>query len=107
MQPLVVIVAIVFKWEKLDYVVPFIIYPNRNLFQNEDQKLLAWDGTLSLQQKETSQTIIDSIQKNQTRLLWAVAGAGKTEMLFEGIEAACRKTNEFVWLAHVLMSVWS
>lgn len=59
-----------------------------NAFIVRDEKPLAWLGTLSKQQKEASETIIETIKNNQKRLLWAVTGAGKTEMLFEGIEYA-------------------
>lgn len=46
---------------------------------------LAWDGTLSDQQSQASDDIIHSINHKETRLIWAVAGAGKTEMLFKGL----------------------
>lgn len=62
-----------------------------NAFPNPTKNLLAWKGTLSNQQKEASDMIITTIQKNETRLLWAVTGAGKTEMLFEGIAYALKK----------------
>lgn len=59
-----------------------------NAFIVKEKNPLAWLGTLSKQQKEASNTIIETIKNNQTRLLWAVTGAGKTEMLFAGIEYA-------------------
>jgi competence protein ComFA len=65
--------------------------PEPNLFEMKDQKLLAWGGTLSAQQSEGSARLIESVQKNETHLLWAVAGAGKTEMLFEGIAYALQQ----------------
>ncbi|PGS52623.1 DNA/RNA helicase [Bacillus sp. AFS041924] len=49
---------------------------------------LEWDGKLSPQQKEASLKVVEAVIENQNLLLWAVCGAGKTEMLFEGIEAA-------------------
>ena len=55
------------------------------------ENILEWNGKLSDQQAEASEAIIQSIHKNETRLLWAVAGAGKTEMLFSGIEEAIRQ----------------
>lgn len=64
--------------------------PEPNNFEIEDS-VLEWDVTLSKQQQEASEAIVSSIQKNETRLLWAVAGAGKTEMLFQGIEVALRQ----------------
>ena len=76
----------------------FYSLKEENAFQQQEEKLLAWEGTLSKQQKEASDMIIQSIQQNETRLLWAVTGAGKTEMLFEGIEYAL-KHNKRVCLA--------
>ena len=55
------------------------------------EKPLEWNGKLSDQQIEASEAIIRSIHKSEIRLLWAVAGAGKTEMLFLGIEEAIRQ----------------
>lgn len=62
-----------------------------NHFTIDEEKVLAWEGTLSEQQKEASQTIVKTIKNNETRLLWAVTGAGKTEMLFEGIAYALKR----------------
>lgn len=45
-----------------------------------------WDGQLSTQQKEASDRIIEAIENNEEMTCWAVAGAGKTEMIFRGIE---------------------
>ena len=39
--------------------------------------VLEWAVTLSKQQEEASVAIINSINQKETRLLWAVAGAGK------------------------------
>ncbi|WP_027108851.1 DEAD/DEAH box helicase [Lacticigenium naphthae] len=47
---------------------------------------LTWIGSLSKQQYRGSQIIKKAIQENNEQLVWAVTGAGKTEMLFEGIE---------------------
>lgn len=44
-----------------------------------------WTGTLSQQQKEGSNCILNSIKNRQPLLISAVTGAGKTEMLFESI----------------------
>lgn len=66
----------------------FYHLPEKNDFKNEQSTCLQWKGTLSEQQKEASDTIVETIKKKETRLIWAVAGAGKTEMLFKGIEYA-------------------
>ena len=56
-----------------------------NAFPIPKKEILHWQGTLSKQQQEASNDIVQTIKKDQTRLLWAVTGAGKTEMLYEGI----------------------
>ena len=68
----------------------FYHLPETNEFKDTHLNELKWEGELSIQQAEASETIVESIQKNETRLLWAVAGAGKTEMLFKGIEYALK-----------------
>ena len=60
----------------------------QNAFSTRDSNLLAWSGKLSEQQQLASNKILETIAAKETRLLWAVAGAGKTEMLFPGIEKA-------------------
>lgn len=52
------------------------------------QKSLKWQGTLSPSQKEASIKIKEAVREKKELLVWAVCGAGKTEMLFEGIEEA-------------------
>jgi len=47
-----------------------------------------WQGTLSKGQQVASDHVNSAIQQNQEHLVWAVCGAGKTEVLFAGIEAA-------------------
>lgn len=65
----------------------FYFLPDPNQFQTK-RETLEWDVTLSKQQEEAANAIIHSVHQYETRLLWAVAGAGKTEMLFPGIEVA-------------------
>lgn len=48
-------------------------------------KLLAWSGQLSEGQKSASTRVVDAIRRNGELLVWAVCGAGKTEILFQGI----------------------
>lgn len=69
-----------------------------NDFHKQESKLLGWKGKLSEQQQQASNCIIETIKMKETRLLWAVAGAGKTEMLFSGIEKAL-KNKERVCIA--------
>lgn len=49
---------------------------------------LTWTGQLTDLQTEAAQQICDVIQTQQTHVLTAVTGAGKTEMLFPGIALA-------------------
>ncbi|RFU64020.1 DEAD/DEAH box helicase [Peribacillus glennii] len=50
--------------------------------------VLVWEGTLSEGQKAASERVTSAIHTNEELLFWAVCGAGKTEVLFKGIEAA-------------------
>ena len=50
--------------------------------------LLAWNGELSEGQQRASKTVIEAIDHHEELLVWAVCGAGKTEVLFAGIERA-------------------
>jgi competence protein ComFA len=50
--------------------------------------LLKWEGSLSEGQKYASDQLIEAVGKNTDILIWAVCGAGKTEVLFAGIEKA-------------------
>lgn len=52
------------------------------------QQIMAWQGTLSKGQQDASAKVVEAILQNKEWLVWAVCGAGKTEVLFAGIEAA-------------------
>lgn len=49
---------------------------------------LQWSGTLSTGQKLASERVVEAVQQSESLLVWAVCGAGKTEVLFQGINAA-------------------
>jgi len=49
---------------------------------------LHWNGELSSGQATASKAVVEAISQQQTLLIWAVCGAGKTEVLFRGLEAA-------------------
>lgn len=49
---------------------------------------LNWKGTLSQGQQRASDQVVDAIQNKESLLIWAVCGAGKTEVLFNGINTA-------------------
>lgn len=65
--------------------------PEKNIFQSHFRPPCQWSGKLSDQQDQAAKEIIKSIEKRENRLLWAVTGAGKTEMLFPGINDALMK----------------
>ncbi|MGS2778892.1 DEAD/DEAH box helicase [Robertmurraya sp. GLU-23] len=49
---------------------------------------LKWSGSLSDGQQVASDRVVEAISHNEELLVWAVCGAGKTELLFKGIEVA-------------------
>jgi len=49
---------------------------------------LAWSGTLSAAQKEAAMVVKQAVLNGRELLVWAVCGAGKTEILFPAIAAA-------------------
>jgi competence protein ComFA len=49
---------------------------------------LQWSGSLSDGQRVASGRVVEAISHNEELLVWAVCGAGKTELLFKGIEVA-------------------
>ncbi|WP_257985813.1 DEAD/DEAH box helicase [Bacillus sp. M6-12] len=48
---------------------------------------LAWTGSLSEGQSHASSRVVEAVTNKEQLLVWAVCGAGKTEVLFKGIEA--------------------
>ncbi|MGG3625663.1 DEAD/DEAH box helicase [Bacillus gobiensis] len=63
-----------------------------------DNAQLTWSGKLSEGQNNASTHIVRTIDGSEKCLIWAVCGAGKTEILFEGILHAIRK-GKFVCIA--------
>lgn len=51
---------------------------------------LSWEGELSGGQMAASAAIAEAVRSRSELLVWAVCGAGKTEMLYAGIEEALR-----------------
>ncbi|ALS00111.1 competence protein ComF [Enterococcus silesiacus] len=45
----------------------------------------AWKGALTQGQQAVSDELLASVKKGESRMIWAVTGAGKTEMLFKTI----------------------
>jgi competence protein ComFA len=52
------------------------------------ESILGWKGKLSDGQQAASNDVVESVINNHELLVWAVCGAGKTEVLFAGIESA-------------------
>jgi competence protein ComFA len=52
---------------------------------------LEWEGVLSKGQAHASDQVVQAIKNDQELLVWAVCGAGKTEVLFQGIEYGLSK----------------
>lgn len=52
------------------------------------KKVMNWSGTLSGGQQTASDRVRQAILDKEEVLIWAVCGAGKTEVLFAGIEVA-------------------
>ncbi|APH03570.1 DEAD/DEAH box helicase [Bacillus weihaiensis] len=58
--------------------------------KSSSQTVFTWEGTLSPGQMQASEKVVSTIKENKEILVWAVCGAGKTEVLFEGIYQALK-----------------
>jgi competence protein ComFA len=67
---------------------PLLHWTGPSLTFSPPDNILHWNGTLSPAQKLASDAVVRAIEQKQELLVWAVCGAGKTEVLFSGIEAA-------------------
>jgi competence protein ComFA len=56
-----------------------------------DATPLQWNGSLSDGQRVASKRVVEAVALDEELLVWAVCGAGKTELLFKGIEVAFAK----------------
>ncbi|MEY8441702.1 helicase-related protein [Lactobacillaceae bacterium 24-114] len=65
----------------------FYHVPEPNKFIVPD-KVLSWQGQLSPLQRKTAETVKRNMDNHCHQLLWAVTGAGKTEMMFNAIASA-------------------
>lgn len=64
--------------------------PEPNQFSVPNQ-LLTWKGQLSPLQSQVAKQIKQTMLARQTHLVWAVTGAGKTEMLYPALAAALER----------------
>lgn len=65
--------------------------PEPNLFAPVDYQPLAWQGKLSCLQEKCSRELLEAAKQGRNHLVWAVTGAGKTEMLFPTLNWAIKK----------------
>lgn len=68
----------------------FYHVPEPNQF-TVTEPILTWKGKLSPLQQQASEKISRGMADHVQQLLWAVTGAGKTEMMFAGIAAAIER----------------
>ncbi|MBU8881169.1 DEAD/DEAH box helicase [Bacillus sp. FJAT-29790] len=67
---------------------PLLSWTGPDPYKENKGPQLSWSGSLSDGQQAASNRVIEAINRNKEQLVWAVCGAGKTEVLFEGIDAA-------------------
>lgn len=67
---------------------PLISWAGPEPERNRIAQPLHWDGQLSAGQKAASRGVEEALENSSELLVWAVAGAGKTEVLFAGIDQA-------------------
>ncbi|KRK64890.1 ComF operon protein 1 [Companilactobacillus tucceti DSM 20183] len=58
-----------------------LISPSEAYFEFQESPMM-WDGILTQLQEKASQELINAFYQNDDHLIWAVTGAGKTEMTF-------------------------
>ncbi len=63
-------------------------FPVEPLPYSPIKESLQWNGQLSRAQEKASLAVIEAIKNRSSLLVWAVAGAGKTEILFQGLAHA-------------------
>lgn len=57
----------------------------------KESVIFDWQGQFTAAQKRVSHELVDSVKRKQSRLVHAVCGAGKTEILFSAIYAALKR----------------
>ncbi len=67
---------------------PLLTWVGPQICYQERGRSLHWEGTLSEGQQHASDKIVAAVGTPSKQLVWAVCGAGKTEILFEGINKA-------------------
>ncbi|MBY0146337.1 DEAD/DEAH box helicase [Neobacillus niacini] len=67
---------------------PLIGWNGPNPVHTLPESILGWKGRLSDGQQAASNDVVEAVNNNKELLVWAVCGAGKTEVLFAAIESA-------------------
>ncbi len=69
---------------------PLIRWTGPPLAYSLQESPLCWQGELSAGQQAASSQVVEAVQRHSSLLVWAVCGAGKTEVLFHGIAEALK-----------------
>jgi competence protein ComFA len=67
---------------------PLVVWSGPPTLISPVENPLVWQGTLSDGQQHASDKLVEALQLKEDLLLWAVCGAGKTEVLFASINSA-------------------
>ncbi|HEX7064423.1 MAG TPA: DEAD/DEAH box helicase [Bacillales bacterium] len=70
---------------------PLVCWCGPEALDSDQDRPLAWGGELSASQLKASDRLVSAVGKGEELLIWAVCGAGKTEVLFQAIERALQK----------------
>lgn len=65
-----------------------LLITNADIIFPTQEKYLNWDGELTDNQQKGVHELLNAFDRHQDHLIWAVTGAGKTEMIFPLIEQA-------------------
>ncbi|MFJ7825302.1 DEAD/DEAH box helicase [Psychrobacillus sp. NPDC096623] len=61
---------------------------DKQLARGANAHVFAWNGQLTLLQQKASEELLSSVERNESHLIHAVCGAGKTELLLPAIFAS-------------------
>lgn len=73
---------------KISSCVPLLKWVGPPLHFPKKKDVLTWSGELSEGQRRASLEVVRAVNERKELLVWAVCGAGKTEVLFAGISKA-------------------
>jgi len=71
--------------------------PEPNQFPPVHESPLTWTGQLSAQQTVAAQDLLRRVQTKTDQLLWAVTGAGKTEIVYPALAWALQQGWRVAW----------